>query len=83
MTLRLTDEEHEALRERASRSIVGNHSLVDGNKRLGWLAAAVFLEVNGVGITAAPNDDVYRLVMRVASESPDVEEIATWLRALA
>ena len=65
------------------QSIVGNHPLVDGNKRLGWLAAAVFLEVNGVGITAAPNDDVYRLVMRVASESPDVEEIATWLRALA
>ena len=51
--------------------------------RLGWLAAAVFLEVNGVGITAAPNDDVYRLVLRVASESPDVEEIATWLSALA
>ena len=65
------------------QSIVGNHPLVDGNKRLGWLATAVFLEVNGVSITAAPNDDVYRLVLRVASESPDVEEIATWLRALA
>ena len=65
------------------QSIVGNHPLVDGNKRLGWLATAVFLEVNGVSITAAPNDDVYRLVLRVASESPDVEEIATWLSALA
>ncbi|MCY4422016.1 MAG: type II toxin-antitoxin system death-on-curing family toxin [Acidimicrobiaceae bacterium] len=64
------------------QSIVGNHPLIDGNKRLGWLATAVFLEFNGVGISAAPNDDVYRLVMRVASESPDVEEIATWLRAL-
>ena len=64
------------------QSIVGSHPLVDGNKRLGWLATAVFLEVNGVSITAAPNDDVYRLVMRVASESPDVEETAIWLRAL-
>ena len=64
------------------QSIVGSHRLVDGNKRLGWLSTAVLLEVNGVGISAAPNDDIYRLVMRVASESPDIEEVATWLRAL-
>ena len=64
------------------QSIVGSHPLIDGNKRLGWLATAVFLEVNGVGISTAPNDDVYRLVMRVASESSDIEEIANWLRAL-
>ena len=30
------------------QSIVNNHPLVDGNKRLGWLATAVFLELNGV-----------------------------------
>ena len=30
------------------QSLVNNHSLVDGNKRLGWLATAVFLELNGV-----------------------------------
>lgn len=64
------------------QSIVGNHPLIDGNKRLGWLATAVFLELNGVGITAAHNDDVYGLVMRVASESPEVEDIAHWLRSL-
>ena len=64
------------------QSIVGNHPLIDGNKRLGWLATAVFLELNGVGITTAPNDDVYGLVMRVASESPEVEDIALWLRSL-
>ena len=28
------------------QSVVGNHALVDGNKRLGWLSAAVFLELN-------------------------------------
>ena len=64
------------------QSIVGNHPLIDGKKRLGWLATAVFLELNGVGITTAPNDDVYGLVMRVASESPEVEDIAHWLRSL-
>lgn len=29
-------------------SIVDNHALVDGDKRLGWSATVVFLDVNGV-----------------------------------
>ena len=48
-------------------SVVNNHPLVDGNKRLGWLAAAVFLELNDASVSAATNDDVYDLVMNVAS----------------
>lgn len=32
-------------------SLAGNHPLVDGNKRLGWLATYVFLAKNGVGST--------------------------------
>ena len=64
------------------QSIVGNRALIDGNKRLGWLATAVFLELNGVSITEADNDDVYELVMRVASSSVSVEDIGTELRRL-
>ena len=64
------------------QSIVGNHALIDGNKRLGWLATAVFLELNGAGVTTATNDDVYDLVMRVAAEDLAVEEIARLLRVL-
>jgi death-on-curing protein len=40
-------------------SIVKSHALVDGNKRLGWLATAVFLEINGIEISRASSDDVY------------------------
>lgn len=29
------------------RSLVRNHALADGNERPGWLAAVVFLDVNG------------------------------------
>lgn len=47
-------------------SIVGNHALVDGNKRLGWLAAVVFLGLNGVDLDA-PDDDAYDLVIGIAS----------------
>ncbi|MXZ31721.1 MAG: type II toxin-antitoxin system death-on-curing family toxin [Acidimicrobiia bacterium] len=65
------------------QSIVKNHPLIDGNKRLGWLATAVFLEINGVSATAAHNDHVYELVMRVAAEDAAVEEIADRLRAMS
>jgi death-on-curing protein len=63
-------------------SVARNHALVDGNKRLGWLACAVFLDVNGVDPTAASNDDVFDLVIHVASDEPDVRALATRLRAI-
>jgi death on curing protein len=61
------------------QSIVNNHALVDGNKRLGWLATAVFLDVNGIDITAATNSDVYDLVIDVASNQRSIDDIATRL----
>jgi len=64
-------------------SIVKNHALVDGNKRLGWLATAVFLEINGVEISCASNDDVYDLVIDVAAGQPTVDAIAERIRHLA
>lgn len=57
-------------------SIVKNHALIDGNKRLGWLAAAVFLETNGVSVTGITDDDVYDLVVEVAEGDPPIDEIA-------
>jgi death on curing protein len=60
-------------------SLVGNHALVDGNKRLGWLATVVFLDVNG----HAPDlddDEAFTLVMDVAAGRVDVEEIAARLQ---
>src|SRR5881392_2530593 len=39
------------------QSIVGNHALIDGNKRVGWVATAVFLEINGASVAAATNDE--------------------------
>ena len=62
------------------QSVVKNHALVDGNKRLGWLATAVFLEINGVGASTAPNEQVYELVIDVAAEHRSVGEIASRLR---
>jgi len=65
------------------QSIVKNHALVDGNKRLGWLATATFLELNGVGVTHISNDAVYDFVIEVAAGSLEVDVIADRLRSLA
>ena len=64
------------------QSVVGNHALVDGNKRLGWLATAVFLEINQSSVARADNDAVFELVMRVARSELDIDEIAGELQRL-
>ncbi len=63
-------------------SIVTNHALVDGNKRLGWLATAVFLEINDVSVATASNDEVFDLVWEVASSTSTIEGIARRLERM-
>ena len=64
-------------------SLAGNHPLVDGNKRLAWLATYVFLAKNGIVLD--PGDDAaYEFVIAVADGSiDDVGEIAAVLASFA
>ena len=64
------------------QSILKSHPLVDGNKPLGWLATAVFLDLNGFDMSSADNDAVFDFVMSVAASDLDVHEIAERLRSL-
>ena len=59
-------------------SLVRSHALVDGNKRLGWLATVVFYGLNNLTLDA-PDDDAFELVMAVARSEPPVEDIAAAL----
>jgi death-on-curing protein len=60
-------------------SLAGNHPLVDGNKRLAWLATYVFLAKNGI-VLDPDNDAAYAFVIAVADGSiDDVGEIAAIL----
>ena len=63
-------------------SLVRNHALVDGNKRLGWTAMVVFCDINGTWIEAA-EDEAYDLVIAVAEGRLDVPEIAASLHRWA
>jgi death on curing protein len=64
-------------------SLARNHPLIDGNKRLAWLATFVFCARNGVQLD--PDDDAaYDLVVAVAAgELDDVGEIARVLSSFA
>ena len=64
-------------------SIVCNHPLVDGNKRLGWLAAKTFLVLNGCTPAYSGSDAPFDLVMAVAAGTlSEVEQLGASLREL-
>ena len=61
-------------------SLVRNHALVDGNKRLGWAATAVFLGINGHRVSAGDEEVVELVVAVAAGELDEVPAIADRLR---
>lgn len=62
-------------------SLVRNHALVDGNKRLGWTATRLFLRLNGADVNAG-EDEAYDLVLAIADGTMvDVGKIAASLRS--
>jgi death-on-curing protein len=62
-------------------SIVTGHALIDGNKRLGWVAVRLFYRLNERDLRA-PIDDAFDLVAAIADGSiRDVPAIAVRLRA--
>ena len=61
------------------RSIVKNHPLVDGNKRLGLTAVFVFLLVNGY-LFWMPRAEAVAFAVDIAEGSLDVGEISRRLR---
>ena len=61
-------------------SLAKNHALIDGNKRLGWAACSVILSLNALEISeTVSNDDVYDLVVAVASSRVTLEQVCTTL----
>lgn len=55
-------------------SLIKNHALVDGTKRLAWLCTAVFLRLNGDEPLLNP-DRAFDVVVDIASGALELEEI--------
>lgn len=66
-------------------SVARNHALVDGNKRLSWMATFVFYGLNGYDLEV-PDEDAYELVIAVSTGSVSysiaAESLGRWARAV-
>jgi death-on-curing protein len=62
--------------------LVKNHAFLDGNKRIGFTAAALFLELNGYQFSASEADAVIQTLALAVGEL-DEAGYAAWLRANA
>lgn len=73
------DEAYPDLDQKAAallHALVGGHPLVDGNKRLGWVATRLFYRMNGADLRAE-QDEAYALVVAVGrGDMQDVPAIA-------
>jgi len=61
-------------------SVLRNHPLIDGNKRLAWVAARVFLALNGQDFQPDEDRSVEFVLAAAAGESDDVDTVAATLR---
>ncbi len=57
-----------------------NHPFRDGNKRVAFLAMAVFIELNGYQL-AVSEEEVVRVMLAVAEGSNGEHELAVWVRS--
>ncbi|QBR91405.1 type II toxin-antitoxin system death-on-curing family toxin [Nocardioides euryhalodurans] len=76
------EDAYPSFREKAAallHSLVRNHALVDGNKRLAWAATRVFCLLNGRDLTYTV-DDAERLMLDAAAGDLDVPDLAEWIR---
>ena len=62
--------------------ICQNHAFLDGNKRVGLVAALVFLDLNGIELQD-PDQRLYELMMEVAQSSAGKPELAALFRDLS
>ena len=64
------------------QSLVGNHGLVDGNKRLALACTSVFLIINGPPLELDDEREAYDVIIAAASgELDDIADIADALRS--
>ena len=79
---RWTDEADSDLSRLAADHAFGictSHPFRDGNKRISFLAAVIFLGLNGFDLIA-PGDEVVERMLALASDKLDEEAIADWIR---
>ena len=67
---------------RLGYSLISNHSLLDGNKRIGMYVMLTFLEVNGIRLECT-DEEVAQTGLAVASGEMGYEDLLAWVRSHA
>jgi len=62
-------------------SLAMNHGFVDGNKRVAFASLVVFLEANGRGLTADPDDVIVFIYRHLEAGTFRKDVLDTWLRS--
>ncbi len=62
-----------------AHGIVKNHPFLDGNKRSGLMAAAMFLEINGWSFQA-PEEQAVLQTLALAAGEISADEFSAWLK---
>lgn len=62
-----------------AHGLVKNHPFLDGNKRIGFMAAYTFLAMNGQQL-GAPEEEAVLQTLALAAGETDADHYAAWLR---
>ena len=74
---------YETLEEKAAHlcySIVKNHPMLDGNKRLGAFSLVSFLELNKYLLLSSA-DDLIDLIYGIANNSLTIDDLISWIKS--
>lgn len=73
------DPDAAALAAAYAHGLVSNHGFVDGNKRVAWVTARLFLLANGRSLEFDPFDAI-RIMEAASAGQVSEEEVANWFR---
>lgn len=60
--------------------LAGNHPFIDGNKRTAYVCMRLFLRLNGMDLTADPQEKI-RVMMELSASRLSFDELAAWVIA--
>lgn len=61
------------------QSLAQNHAFIDGNKRIAFATAAIFLRMNGYRLKVDTDNGESFIIDQVIKNKADINEIADWL----
>ena len=73
---------YDSLSEKAAalmQSLLINHCFVDGNKRMGFALAAVFLKMNGYSVEVGAEEAEEFIVNDILGKHSGIDVISSWL----